>query len=153
MPDNNFPQEDCNNATVTLTVNGQSIEVLPPYNPNSSSVEQYVPSVQFRKQVHKRVESLEGNLSGFFDLYSLWVKGETKCDYTVVMEMTMRANVLASQLRTISKACKDDRFDDTQPSELLTIREQVELIEIASELNVSPSEALTIIRRNIDKVV
>ena len=152
MP-NNFPQENCKNATVSLTVNGQSIEVFPPYNPNSSDIDQYVPSVQFRKQVHKHVETLAGNLSGFFSLYNLWVKGDTKCDYTVVMEMTMRANVLASQLQTISKACKEDRFTALPCSDLLTIKEQIELIEIASQLDVSPSEALALIRKNIDKVV
>ncbi len=153
MPNNNFPQESSNSATLSVTVNGQSIDILPPYNPDASDLDQYVPSVQFRTQAHKSMESIANNLSGFFNIYNHWIKGDTKCDYTVVMEMTMRANLLASQFQTLSKSCKEDRFPHVPQTQLLTINEQIELIDIASQLNVSPSEVLTLIRKNINKVI
>ncbi|GLQ73539.1 hypothetical protein ACFFUO_01975 [Vibrio artabrorum] len=150
MP-NNFPQENSVNSPLLVTIDGKSIEILTPYNPNHSDIDQYVPSTDFRKKVHKDVESLAGNLNGFFSLYNHWIKGHTKCDYTVVMEMTMRSNLISSQFNTISKACKNDRsLPESQP---LTITEQVELIGLSEELGVSPSEVINLMKKHLQKAM
>ena len=150
MPKNS-PQENNIELPITINLMGSSVEVLAPYNPNNSDVDQYVPSIDFRRNAHRRVEQIANNLSGFFSLYNLWIKGTTDCDYTVVMEMTMRAGVISSQFNNLAKECRKDR--DIPDQQGLTLDEQLELIKLSKELGVSPSETIALIRKGMKKVI
>ncbi|QQO82684.1 hypothetical protein [Shewanella algae] len=139
-------RQDHTSRSLTLSTNNDVIQVLHPYDSDASSVEGYVPSIDFRSDVHKSIESLVGNLNGFFKLYNHWIKGDTKCDYTVVMEMTIRANLISSQFEGVSKQCKKDR--GVTGNSPLTLKDQIDILALSESLSMTPSELISMIKRS-----
>ncbi|AZQ10125.1 hypothetical protein STH12_00989 [Shewanella khirikhana] len=140
-------QDHTSRSPLTLSINNEVIQVLHPCNSDASAVEDYIPSIDFRSDIHKSIETVAGNLNGFFKLYNHWVKGDTKCDYSVVMEMTIKASLISSQFERISKQCKKDR--GVTGNSPLTLKEQIDFLTLSESLNVTPSELISMIKNSV----
>lgn len=139
-------QDHNSKLLISMSINDEVIEVMRPCYSDDSAVHDYIPSIAFKKDVHKTIESAAVNLNGFFKLYNHWIKGDTKCDYTVVMEMALKANVISSQFERIFNECKKDRgISGNSP---LTLKDQIDVIALSEDLGMSPSELISMIKNS-----
>lgn len=76
---------------------------------NDFDTADYIPSVQFRQDLHDKLGCAVSNLNSILSIYNQWKQGQLSCNWSAVSELTLRTQVVSGQFKTISQMCRNDR--------------------------------------------